>query len=78
MRFSILLLCLLLTVPVYAAQQTLNDGETFGQVRAKINENFTELYDRPATAAELETLLDTYYGGTDWRTQDGYEANTDS
>lgn len=29
------------------------------------------------TGSELETVLDAYYGDTDWRTQDGYAANTD-
>ena len=76
--FKFIMVLLLTASPAFAAQQTINNGETFLQVRTKINENFTELYDRPATAAELESLLDDYYGNTNWRTQDGYEANTDN
>lgn len=36
------------------AQQTLNNGETGGSIRSKINSNFTELYDTvPANAERL-------------------------
>jgi hypothetical protein len=39
-----ILIALLIATPAFAAKQTLNNGETFGTARSKINSNFTEVY----------------------------------
>lgn len=44
-----LLIVLLTATPVFAGKQTVNNGETMGQARTKINSNFTELYDKIGT-----------------------------
>lgn len=46
---GILAISLLLPASGFSAQQTINNGETFGQARTKLNANYTELYAQAAT-----------------------------
>lgn len=47
-RYLFIIVALLIPAVVSAAQGTLNNGETLGTIRGKLNSNFTELYSKTA------------------------------
>lgn len=52
-RLLLSMLVCLWAAPLLAAQQTVENGETMGQARTKINSNFTELYNFNATLPSI-------------------------
>ena len=64
----LLFLILLIYTSSMAAQQTINNGETMGQARAKINENFTELYGLGGMTYPSGTGIPYVTTGTSWGT----------
>lgn len=47
------------------AQQTLNDGVSFGEQRSKINSNFTELYSTKTNMSDITTTVAAHAGAAD-------------
>ncbi len=63
--FLLLIICFGSFTCAFSAQQTLNDGEGYGQIRTKINENFTEVYGGLDGKASTSHASEHATGGTD-------------
>lgn len=53
----LLIAACLITISGYAQKQTIDNGDRGSVVRSKINENFTELYDRPDSTYNDTTFM---------------------
>lgn len=62
MRHFVLLWLLLAANPAFATQQTLNNGETFGTIRGKVNSNFAEMYDHKADTNNPHSVTKSQVG----------------